>query len=1184
MAGIGSSGQRRRLVLVSVVALLASVFITFTPAPASALPVGTATVMARGIAEPTDITTGPDGNLWFTDTGADAIGRITPAGVVTVFGGEGISAPSQIVAGPDGNLWFTNTYSDSIGQITTAGVVTNFTDPTISYPQGIAVGSDGNLWFTNLDSIGQITTAGVVANFTDPTIDAPSAITSGPGDNLWFTNTGDNSIGQITPAGVVDNFTDPSIAYPSGIAEGADGNVWFTNQSSGTIGRITPAGAVDSFSDPSISYPTGITAGPSGNLWFANSGSTSVGLITTSGVITDFPGSANHPNGITADANDQVWFANTAGNSIGRITTTGTVATFSGNGISHPQGIATGSDGNLWFTNSDNNSVGRITPAGAVSNFTVDASPGAIAAGSDGNLWFTDPGEGKVGRITTAGVSTMFADPASLDSTGIAAGSDGALWFTDTIVGQIGRITTAGDITTFTSVSPISPQQIASGSDGSLWFTDAASHAIGRITTAGVYSSFTTAGMVAPGVITAGLPGNLWFSDPGSNSIGRITTAGVITRFTAPSISSPWAIASGSDGNVWFANNGDQSIGRITPTGSVTNFPQTVTRYVTGMINGPDGNQWVTSGGNSSIVRVSVATAPSVPTGVVAVRGNTQVTVSWTAPASTGGAPITGYTVTGSPGGQFCSWVSGPLSCTVTGLTNGQPYTFTVTATSSAGTSPPSSPSASVTPATTPTAPTAVTATAGDGQVAVAWTAPSSNGGSPIDSYTATASPGGQQCTRTTGPLTCSVTGLTNGTSYTFTVTAHNGVGTGPASAASPLVTPLPPGALFHALDPARIIDTRPPPLRVGPSGPWVGAVGREVQVGGVGGVPSSATAVVLNVTVTGGSANGDYLTIWPTGTPRPTASSINFNSDQTIANQVTVKLGTGGSAAGKVSIYNAGGTVDVILDVNGYYDGTPGGDGFTSLPPVRIIDSRPPPSRVGPLSPWVGSVSQDVQVTGGLSGIPADADAVVLNVTATGGTANGDYLTIWPAGTVRPTVSSLNVGIGQTIPNAVTVKLGTGSNAGKISIFNAGGTQNVIVDVAGYFKAGTGKAFYPEPPARIIDSRPTPLRVGPLGPWNGSVTQDVAATGGISGVPLTADSVVLNVTSTGGTVDGDYFSIWPSGQTQPTVSSLNFNAGETIANAVTVKLGTAPNAGKISVYNAGGVVNAIIDVAGFYA
>ena len=486
--------------------------------------------------------------------------------------------------------------------------------------------------------------------------------------------------------------------------------------------------------------------------------------------------------------------------------------------------------------------------------------------------------------------------------------------------------------------------------------------------------------------------------------------------------------------------------------------------------------------------------------------------------------------------------------------------------------------------ATAPGAPTAVTATAGDAQATVSWTAPASNGGSAITSYTAISSPDAKSCTWSTGPLSCTVTGLTNGTAYTFTVKAHNVIGDGPASSASAAVTPTgaaATGQFFHGVTPARIIDSRPPPSRVGPLGAWGAGGIQDVTVpGGVSGVPSSATAVVLNVTVTGGTVNGDYLSIWPKGATQPTVSSINFNAGQTIANQVTVKLGEGANA-GKISIFNAGGIVNVIIDVNGYYDPT-AGDGFTSLAPTRVIDSRPPPTRVGPLGPWAGGVTQNVQI-GGNGGVPTDADAVVLNVTVTGGTVNGDYLSIWPTGATQPTVSSLNFDAGVSIPNAVTVKLGTAANLGKISIFNAGGNVNVILDVAGYFKTGTGKAFYPQAPARIIDSRPPPSRVGPLGAWGAGATQDVTAVGGLSGVPTNADSVVMNVTATGGTVNGDYLSIWPTGATQPTVSSLNFDAGVTIANAVTVKLGTAPSAGKISIFNAGGIVNIIIDIAGYY-
>lgn len=191
--------------------------------------------------------------------------------------------------------------------------------------------------------------------------------------------------------------------------------------------------------------------------------------------------------------------------------------------------------------------------------------------------------------------------------------------------------------------------------------------------------------------------------------------------------------------------------------------------------------------GDSTSNIKATATVAGAPTAVTAVAGNAQATVSFTAPASNGGAAITSYTVTSSPGGKVKTGTTSPL--TVVGLTNGTAYTFTVKATNSMGAGPSSSPSNSVTPATLPGAPTNVTAVAGVGKATVSFTAPASNGGSAITSYTVTSNPGGKTGTGTTGPVT--VTGLTNGIAYTFTVRATNAVGTGPSSAPSNSVTPV---------------------------------------------------------------------------------------------------------------------------------------------------------------------------------------------------------------------------------------------------------------------------------------------------------------------------------------------------------------------------------------------------------
>ncbi|MFB9713129.1 fibronectin type III domain-containing protein [Arthrobacter methylotrophus] len=204
-----------------------------------------------------------------------------------------------------------------------------------------------------------------------------------------------------------------------------------------------------------------------------------------------------------------------------------------------------------------------------------------------------------------------------------------------------------------------------------------------------------------------------------------------------------------------------------------------------------------------AVTLAAAATAPAAPTGASATAGNASAVVSWTAPAN-GGSAITSYAVTPYAGTTALApvTVSGTppaTSTTVTGLSNGTAYTFTVTASNAIGTSPPSAASPPVTPTapTVPGAPTGVGATAGNASAVVSWTAPAS-GGSAITSYTVTPSSGGTALAPVTvsgspPSTTATVTGLNNGTVYTFTVTATNAVGTSAVSAASAPVTPAAP-------------------------------------------------------------------------------------------------------------------------------------------------------------------------------------------------------------------------------------------------------------------------------------------------------------------------------------------------------------------------------------------------------
>ena len=184
------------------------------------------------------------------------------------------------------------------------------------------------------------------------------------------------------------------------------------------------------------------------------------------------------------------------------------------------------------------------------------------------------------------------------------------------------------------------------------------------------------------------------------------------------------------------------------------------------------------------------AQAPGAPTGVNATGGQEQATVNWTAPASDGGSTLTSYRVTPYIGttAQAPVSVSVPAtSRTITGLAGGTPYTFKVAATNAVGTGPDSAASNSVTPTApaAPDAPTGVSATGGQEQATVNWSAPANNGGSPITAYRVTPYIGATAQSAMTVPAPAgskTITGLAAGTTYTFKVAATNAVGTGPDS------------------------------------------------------------------------------------------------------------------------------------------------------------------------------------------------------------------------------------------------------------------------------------------------------------------------------------------------------------------------------------------------------------------
>ncbi len=475
-----------------------------------------------------------------------------------------------------------------------------------------------------------------------------------------------------------------------------------------------------------------------------------------------------------------------------------------------------------------------------------------------------------------------------------------------------------------------------------------------------------------------------------------------------------------------------------------TSGPLTCT--IVGLTNGDDYTFTViarngvgASAASTASSAVTPATVPEAPTIVSVAPGNGDAQVSWSAPAFDGGSTVTGYTATASDqttpanGGQSCTWTSGALRCTVSGLTNGDAYAFTVTATNKAGTGSGSSPSSAVTPATVPDAPSGVGAVPGDGDAEVTWSAPASDGGNTISGYTASATDlttpanGGESCQWTSGPLTCTVGGLSNGDDYTFAVTATNGVGTGSASSSGDVTPATVPGA---------------------PSGVSAVAGNGDAQVSWSSPASDGGSTIIsysvstFDVTTSLEVSPG---CTWTSGPRRCTVSGLTNGDSYTFTVTATNGVGTGTGSAPSSSATPAtvpdaptgvsGVAGDSSIQVTWSAPDFDGGSTITSYT-ATATDQTNPGSDAGTCG-WT-SGPLDCTITGLTNG-----DAYTLTVIATNGVGTGG--TSSPSGDVTPA----------TVPDAPTEASALATDASATVTWSAPGSDGGST-ISGYTVVAT--------------------------------------------------------------------------------------------------------------------------------
>ena len=369
-------------------------------------------------------------------------------------------------------------------------------------------------------------------------------------------------------------------------------------------------------------------------------------------------------------------------------------------------------------------------------------------------------------------------------------------------------------------------------------------------------------------------------------------------------------------------------------------------------------------------------------------------------------------------------------------------------------------------------------------------------------------------------------------------------------------------GLRFVPVTPCRVADTRNATSTFG--GPSIiGNAPRDFPISqGTCNIPSTALAYSLNLTVVPQGSLG-YLTVWPAGLNQPVVSTLNSYDGRIKANASIMPAG----ADGAISVY-ATDTTDLIIDINGYFEPTSdiAALAFYPVQPCRVVDTR---NTNGSLAgPYLSAnTSRNFPVLSSTCNLPSNAEAYSMNFTAVPHGTLG-YLTVWPSDQTQPVVSTLNAISGQVTANAAIVPA---ASNGDISAYVTN-DSDLVIDVNGYFApaAPGGLSLYPLAPCRVLDTR------NGSGAFDGEQTVSVA--GSPCAVPFSAQAYVFNSTVVPPAPLG-YLSLWPAGQAQPLVSTLNSYDG-----AVTSNMAIVPTVnGLIEAFTAG-TTQLVLDISSYFA
>jgi streptogramin lyase len=562
---------------------------------------------------PSQITQGSDGNLWFTEPGNNALGRITQAGTVAQFALAGLqasSSPLGITSGPNGLLYFTESGADRVGSInplagSNAAVLATLRQSKV-VPSGNGTGAAGL-----------------------------NGITVGPDGNLWFTESTASAVGRVTPdlASITEIPTPTAAASPAGITTGPDGALWFTESAVNQVGRLVPPGTISTVAGngtPSFGGDGGpatlaVLGGPSavardaaGDLYIADRNNDRVREVSSSGIITTVAGNGtdgsggdggpaifaqlSSPTGVAVDAAGNLYIADANNNRVRKVSSAGIITTVAGNGtigsggdggpataaqLFSPTGVAVDAAGDLFIADSNNSRVREVSPSGTI---TTVAGNGTFGFGGDG------------GPATAAKLNS---------AAGVAVDAAGDLFIADTQNNRVRKVSPSGVITTVAgngtfgpggdggpaTAAPLAfPQAVAVDASGDLFIADTTNQRVREVSPSGIittaagngFGSFsgdggraTAAALNDPAGMAVDAAGDLFIADQSNNRVREVSSSGTITTVagggtgdggpaTLAPVAFPPGVAVDAAGDLFIADQDNNRVREVSPSGIIT--------------------------------------------------------------------------------------------------------------------------------------------------------------------------------------------------------------------------------------------------------------------------------------------------------------------------------------------------------------------------------------------------------------------------------------------------------------------------------------------------------------------------------------------------------------------------------------------------------------------------------------